>query len=173
LRTQRPLLAALAAVAIAATSAMFPLTAQAGTASGSLAVSASIANNCTVGTSTMAFGAYDPVGTNASTALTATGTVALTCIKNDSTTITLGLGNNSTHASGTTRAMTDGASDYLSYELYTSSARSTVWNTTNTVAYTGTGTSGTVSVYGTIPAGQGVAQPAGSYTDSVAITVTF
>jgi spore coat protein U-like protein len=165
--------ARLGAIAFALALVVLPFTAQAGTATGSLAVSASIANNCTVGVSTMSFGAYDPVFTNLSTALTATGSIALTCTKNDATTIALDTGLNPTHASGTTRAMKDGATDYLSYELYTTAARSTVWSATNTVPFAGTGTAGSASVYGTIPAGQGASQPSGSYTDTVGITVTF
>lgn len=162
------------AVVLAATLATFnPSVALAGTATGSLNVSASIANNCTVGASTMAFGAYDPIFAQLSSPLTVTGTLNLACTKNDSTTISLDTGLNGTHAVGTTRAMKDGATDYLSYELYTTSARTTVWNGTNTVAYTGAGTSGAVSVYGSIPAGQSAAQPAGTYTDTVGISVVF
>lgn len=166
-------IAVVAALALALGLSCVPLTAQAGSATGSLAVSATIANNCTVGVSTMAFGSYDPVFANLSTALVATGSLDLACTKNDATTIALDTGLNPTHASGTTRAMKDASTDYLSYELYTTAARSTVWSATNTVAYTGVGTTGTVSVYGTIPAGQGAAQPSGSYTDTVGITVAF
>ena len=45
--------------------------AHAGSAPANLAVSASIAANCTISTTAVAFGAYDPVVTNATTALNA------------------------------------------------------------------------------------------------------
>jgi spore coat protein U-like protein len=149
----------------------------AGTTTGTLAVSATIANNCKFGTSTMAFGAYDPVNTNASTPLTATGSVGITCTSGDAVTLTANAGGNGTHASGAcatatcTRAMFDGGTHYLSYDLYTTSGNTTVWNGTNSVAATGTGAAQTVNVYGYIPAA--VADPAGSYTDSVTMTATF
>jgi spore coat protein U-like protein len=67
----------------------------------------------------------------------------------------------------------DGATDYLTYELYQNSAHSTVWgNTSGTgVANTGNGTQQSITVYGTVDAGQNV--PAGSYSDTVVATVSF
>jgi spore coat protein U-like protein len=149
-RLPRTLVAALALLLAA-----WPLAGVAGSNTGNLNVSASIAGNCIVNTGTMA-----------------TGSISVTCTQNAPVTIALNTGLNPTHASGTTRAMAN-STYYLSYELYTSSARTTVWNTSNTVSATGTGSAQTVSVYGTIPAGQGSAQPAGSYTDTVGITLTF
>lgn len=156
--------------------ALCPLNAYAATTTGSVSVSATISNNCTFGTSTMAFGAYDPVITNASTPLTATGTVDLTCTKSDSVTLTANTGSNSTHATGScatatcTRAMANGAI-YLSYDLYTSAARTTVWNAANNIPATATGASQSVNVYGYVPSG--VADSAGSYADTVTVTATF
>jgi spore coat protein U-like protein len=164
------------AIAVAAALCSAPLASEAGTTTGSLSVSATIANNCNFGTSTMPFGAYDPVVTNASTALTVTGSVNLTCTKSDSITLTANAGQNGGHASGTcataacTRAMISG-SNYLSYELYTSNADSTVWNSSNGISATATGSSQTVSIYGYIPAAS--VQPAGSYADTVTVTATF
>lgn len=123
----------------------------------------------------MAFGNYDAVSANASTNLTANGTLALTCTKSDAVTISADAGGNATHATGTTRAMTatiNATAYYLNYELYTDSGATTVWNTTNKVAYTGTGTSGTATFYGVVPKAQNTL-PAGSFSDTVNITVTF
>lgn len=153
-----------------------PFTAQAGTTTGSLAVSATISNNCSFGTSTMAFGAYDPVVTNASTALTVTGTVNLTCTKSDSITLTANAGLNGANASGTcavttcTRAMNN-STNYLSYDLYTTAGRTTIWNAANNIPATATGASQAVSIYGYVPAA--VVAPAGSYADTVTVTATF
>jgi len=164
------------AFAVAAVVAAAPLASQAGTTTGSLSVSATISNNCVFGTSTMAFGAYDPVGANKSTALTATGTVGITCTSGDGITLTANTGSNSTHAAGScatatcSRAMANGT-NYLSYDLYTSAADTTVWNGVNTVAATGTGAAQTVNVYGYIPAA--TVDPAGTYNDTVTVTATF
>lgn len=159
------------AVAAALAVAVNSHAATAGSATGSLAVTAAISSNCTVGVSTMPFGSYDPIVANKTTALSATGSITVTCNISTPATITLNTGLYSGFAVGTTRAMKDGVSDYLSYELYTSAARTTVWNTTNSVAYNGTGSASSVSVYGTIPAAQ--VKPAASYADTVGITISF
>jgi len=165
------------AIVAAATMALTPVVVYAGTTTGSLGVSTTIANNCTFGTSTMPFGTYDPVGANRTTALTVTGSVAIDCTKNDSVTLTANTGLNSVSATGScatatcTRAMKSG-SFVLSYDLYTSAADTTVWNASNTIPATGSGSAQTVSVYGYIPAGTASAA-AGSYTDTVTVTATF
>lgn len=170
-RTLRGLLASATIVAALAT----PAISNASTTTGTVPVSATVVNNCVIGTNSMAFGNYDAVSANASTNLTANGTLALTCTKSDAVTISADAGGNATHATGTTRAMTatiNATAYYLNYELYTDSGATTVWNTTNKVAYTGTGTSGTATFYGVVPKAQNTL-PAGSFSDTVNITVTF
>jgi len=138
---------------------------------GNLAVSASVAAKCTISDSTLAFGTYDPVVNNATTALDQVGTVDVACTKGSSAAVSLDLG---THASGSTRRMQHGvtATEFLAYELYTTAGRTTVWNTTNTVPYTATSKAPTtLTVYGRVPSGQDVAT--GSYTDTVVATITF
>ena len=76
------------------------LAASAPSASTSLNVTASVANNCTIGTNPLAFGAYDPVVAHASANLDGTGTVNITCNKGAVTTVGLDLGAN---LSGTIR----------------------------------------------------------------------
>lgn len=147
------------------------LPASAGSATGSLAVTASITSNCTVNVSSMPFGAYDPIVANKVAALSVTGSLSLTCNISTPATVSLGNGLYSAFATGTTRAMKDGATDYLSYELYTTNTRTTVWNSINTVPYVGTGSASLLSVYGRIPAAQ--VKPAAAYADTVAITVAF
>ena len=146
----------------------------ANTATGTASVSATIVASCTITGATLAFGTYDPIVTNNSTALTVSGPAfSVACTRGATgVSISLGTGNNSANAVGTTRAMTDGSSDYLSYELYTTSAMSTVWNTSNTVSYSPTSMAATnETVYGTIPGGQDI--PVNGYTDSVMATVNF
>ena len=49
------------------------------TASTNLTVSATVAKNCSITTTAVAFGSYDPVVANAATPLAGTGTVVVTC----------------------------------------------------------------------------------------------
>lgn len=149
--------------------------ANATTSTANLSVTATVSSNCSISTTVLAFGSYDPVGANASTALESTGGVVVTCTSGASTAVTLGQGANpNTGSSDTTplRRMYDGSA-YLSYTLYSNPGRTTVWGNTSgtSLAHTGTGTATTLTVYGRVAAGQNV--PAGSYADTVVATVTF
>lgn len=149
---------------------------QAGTATSNLSVTATVSANCTISTAPVAFGAYDPIVANATTALNGTGTVTVTCTTGSAATITLGQGTNPATGSTDTaplRQMKDSGTDVLAYSLFQDTGRTTVWgNTAGTgVAETGTGTVQNVTVYGAVPAGQNV--PAASYSDTVVATVTF
>jgi spore coat protein U domain-containing protein, fimbrial subunit CupE1/2/3/6 len=148
----------------------------AATQTSNLSVTASVTANCTISTTPVAFGAYDPVTANATTGLNGTGTVSVNCTNGASTTVTLGQGANP--GAGSTdavpaRRLNDGATDYLTYTLYSDTGRTTAWgNTAGTgLAFTGTGAVQALTVYGTVAAGQNV--PAGNYSDTVVATVTF
>ena len=141
------------------------------TATANLAVTASVANGCTITTTPLAFGAYDPVVANLTAPLAGTGGVVITCTKNAVTHIGLGLGAN---ASGSIRRMILGT-DFLTYELYQEVGHTTVWGTVGAAMLTPVAAPSkaarTFSVYGLVPPAQDVA--AGSYTDSVVATVNF
>lgn len=123
---------------------------------------------CTIGAGTVAFGAYDPLGVNATNPLDAQGSFQVACTRNTPYTVGLGLGSN---AAGTTRRMANGA-QRLQYELYTSASRTAVWSTATTVGGTAASISPiTLTVYGRVPAGQNVA--AGTYSDTVLETINF
>jgi spore coat protein U domain-containing protein, fimbrial subunit CupE1/2/3/6 len=179
------------AIAVAATAlAGNVVTALAGSATSNLSVTASVAQNCSISTSPVAFGAYDPVSTNSAAGvdLTAIGAVSVTCTKNSTgVNITLGLG---AHASGAVRRLLGGTSaEFLTYELYHASATTpaagctfpgtTVWGTAGAGIFTPTGITGwgansakSFNVCGTITKAQDVsADP--SYTDTVVATVNF
>src|SRR6185437_382841 len=146
------------------------------TATSSLSVSASVTANCTITTTAVAFGAYDPVSTNASTALDGSGAVNVTCTSGASATLTLGQGSNADVGSSDSvpaRRMNDGSTHYLAYALYQDNGHTTVWGNTGPTGLpnTGTGIQVVVPVYGSVAAGQNV--PAGSYSDTVVATVTF
>lgn len=165
----------LAAAVVSSALVSAPEAAHAGTATDNLAVSASISANCTISTAALAFGAYDPIVSHASSPLDGTGTVTVTCTNGSSADITLGQGANADTGSTDDvplRRMAKGT-DYLAYFLYSDSGRTTVWgNTTGSdVNHIGTGSATNLTVYGRVTAGQN--EPAGSYSDTVVATVTF
>ncbi len=161
--------------------------AHAGTNTGSLSVTASVAQTCVVSTtSTLAFGAYDPVVANASTALTGTGSVSIKCTKG-STGITIDMSAGA-NASGNQRRMIGATTptDLLNYSItqpataspYNCAGGTTVWGSTvGGSVYTPTGVTWSASsaqafsVCGSVPAAQNVS--AQSYSDTVTVTVNF
>lgn len=81
--------------------------------------------------------------------------------------------NNGANFSGT-RRMADGSGNYVNYDLYQNTGRTTAWGTTigtNTLAATGTGASVGYTVYGRVPT-QTTPAP-GNYSDTVTISVTY
>ena len=137
-------------------------------------ITASVAPKCTIGAFAIAFGAYDPFS---ATPLDQTGTVSINCTKGTSGVISLNLGAN---ASGSTRRMQDtGATgNYLTYEIYNNSTRTTVWNTTNTVTLgpsASKNTALTATAYGRVTVGQDPQAGGGgvNYQDTIVATVTF
>jgi spore coat protein U-like protein len=125
--------------------------------------------------SPMAFGAYDGVVANASTALEAMATVVSTCTSGAAALITMNAGASAGpgSADAPVRRMTAGAGKYLVYQVYSDVARGTVWgNTAPTgMALTGTGVSQTLTAYGSILAAQPAAQ--GVYSDQLGVTITY
>ena len=156
----------------------------AATANANLSVTASVTANCTISTTAVAFGAYDPVVANASTALNGNGSVNIACTKGSAPSITMDLGAN---ASGSQRNMliTGGGSDVLAYQLYQppnttpgtacTFPGSTVWGTSVAQTFTPTAPSSktgrTYNVCGTVAAGLDVS--VGSYQDTIVATVNF
>ena len=142
-------------------------------------VTASVANNCTISTFALAFGAYDPVVANATANLDTSANVDVFCTKGTApTSITMGVG--SYGAAGVGRFMTNGT-DNLAYEVYLNSTRTTVWNAVNTVvpnastskntALTTGAPAAAITAYGRVPAGQDVSS--GAYKGTIQATVNF
>lgn len=98
--------------------------------------------------------------------------IGLTCTSR--TAWQLGL-DNGQNAVGNVRRMRLGASSsYVSYELYRDSARIQRWGNalnSDTVTGTGIGALQTQTVYGRVPAQ--LAVPAGSYSDTITVTLTY
>jgi spore coat protein U-like protein len=159
---------AIAALSIAAFA--FCSSAEATTASAAFSSSAAVVGQCSISSTPLAFGTYDPVTANASSPLDGTATITIACTRG--TTATVGL-DGGAHTSGTVRRMQAGA-DFLTYELFQDANRLTVW--TNS----GTGTLNVVStssapraftVFGRIAGGQDAA--AGAYSDTIITTVNY
>jgi spore coat protein U-like protein len=150
--------------------------AKATTATSNFTVSASVISSCTISAANLAFGNYDPVVANATTALNVNSTITVACTKGDAVTIGLNAGLYGSHATGTTRAMSSGGTtpSYLSYDIYQNTGLTTLWGNSGSGLYNYTST-GKAAValtdYGTVPAGQD--QPIASYQDTVTATITF
>lgn len=139
------------------------------TVTATIAVSAAVLSSCGVTALPLAFGNYSPTQATNTTAQT---TVAVTCTNGTPYTVGLNAGGG-TGATVATRKLTSG-SNTLNYTLYSDSGYSTVWGNTigtNTVAGTGSGLIQTINVYGSISALQAV--PAGAYTDSITVSLTY
>jgi spore coat protein U-like protein len=145
--------------------------AYAGVATGTIAVSVTVANSCTIATNALAFGTYTGAVLNAQT------TFAVTCSASGATyNVGLNAGLGGTGATDQARIMLNGTNK-LNYNLYVETGHTTNWgntSTTNWQSYTvgaGAGLQPTVNIYGQIPASQTSA--VGAYSDTVTATVTY
>jgi spore coat protein U-like protein len=145
-----------------------------GTATTSVGTSTTVTAECTITTTALNFGNYDPVVVHAAAALDGTGTVTIICTKGAAATVALGSGQNAGRAAGTSRAMVS-AGEYLGYELFQDSGRSLIWGSAGSGVLAPPAAPSkaarTFTVYGRIPGGQDVA--AGTYRDTVIATVNY
>lgn len=157
-------------------SVLAPLSAQAvpnGTDTAQFQVKIAITNSCdvhTVAPTDMDFGSSGAL----TAVLTQQSSLTVNCNNALPYTIGLDAGANAGTASDiTTRRMTDG-SEFVGYQLYQTSGTSTPWGDTigtNTKAGTGTGSAQTLTVYGQVPVQ--TTPGAGSYVDTIQVTVTY
>jgi spore coat protein U-like protein len=167
----RKILVASAVAAMVAASG----SANAATVGTSFGVSASVNGVCLVSALPLAFGAYTP----AAGAIAANTTVSVRCTRNTGFSVALN-GGSTTGGTISQRLLTNGT-DTLQYNLFTTAAFGTIFGDSTTgspVAGTGNGVgvaqAVAVTVYGQLPdsaANQSV--PAGAYTDTVGVTVTY
>ena len=61
---------------------------------------------------------------------------------------------------------------FLNYSVFSDSARTAVWENATGVAYTGTGSAATLTVYGSVPQAQTEAI-VGSYTDTLVVAINY
>lgn len=141
----------------------------AASASGNLAVSAIVTAQCVVQSAALPFGTYNAA------AVQQNAQIGVTCSNGTSYTVSLDAGTGS-GASTTTRKLVaaDGSGTTLNYGLYQDASRTKTWgnaNGTDTLTGVGNGTAQSIPVYGQIPGGQTAG--AGSYSDVVAITLSY
>lgn len=141
-----------------------------GSASGSMAVSATVSVTCTVSGGPLAFGTYA-----SSAATTGSSTISVSCDGVPSITpyIAVDGGQNTSTSGSTVRNMANSVTtvtDLLAYSLATTTSGTDLTNGA-TVAATQTSGDQTITLYGKIASAQKV--QAGSYADTVALTLTY
>lgn len=144
------------------------------TATNSMTVSATVANTCSFASVTnTVFGTIDGLFlTNLSVS---NGSVVVICTTGATYSLALNAGNN---LSGGNRRMANGA-NFITYQIYSDMAQTTLWGDGTAGignARTGllaTGANQTYTVYARIPTTPQTPVPAGTYTDTVTITITF
>lgn len=126
-----------------------------------------------VSVSGVSFGTYDVLSVSP---VDTAGTLTFNCtsvLGSDNIVVDISAGGSSSFAA---RELVAG-SDVLEYNLYTNAGRSTVWGdgSSGTSHYgpanPPNGTNFSLTVYGRVPAQQDV--PAGSYTDTVVVTIQY
>jgi spore coat protein U-like protein len=147
--------------------------AEAGTATSSFSVTATVVNSCVVAANSLAFPSYVPTTTTATTGST---TLNVTCTLGAPYTIALsdGSGTGADATAGMSgRKMAGSGSTQLGYNLYQDSGYSQAWGSSGSylMSATGTGVQVPLTVYGRIPAAQVIA--AGNFTDTINVTVSF
>lgn len=139
-----------------------------GTFTGSANAFATVDSTCTVSATAINFGSVGSLGSNIDT----TGTISIQCVNGTAYNIGLSAGTGS-GATVAARKMTGGAGS-VTYSIYSNSGRTTVWGDTvgsNTVASTGTGSNQNFTTYARVPVQ--ATPPAGTYTDTITVTVTY
>jgi spore coat protein U domain-containing protein, fimbrial subunit CupE1/2/3/6 len=141
------------------------------TVTNTMPVKITIQNACNVTTTaptTLDFGTQGPLVAN----VDSTSTITVTCTNLAPYNVGLDAGLNGA-GSISARKMINGVAT-VGYQLYSNSARSTVWGNTvgtDTLAGTGNGTAQSLTVYGRVP--PQTTPAAGIYTDTVGVTVTY
>jgi spore coat protein U-like protein len=151
----------------------------AGTATGTILVSATVNPTCTITTSPLAFNGYYTATVGATTT---TAPLSYTCTNGFVTTITLDQGLHP--LAGSTgllplRQMADsGGTNFLAYSITQDLLGTQAWGDApgvppggSAAPATGTGAQVSLTVYGSIA--QGLNPPSGQYTDTVTATITF
>ena len=154
----------------------------AATSASDMAVTVNVNASCTMSVTSLDFGTYDPILANATQDLTASATVSTNCTLGAFVSVKMGNGLHATYSAGRSRMMFSrnysrhmsnvGSDSKLRYELYKNEGHTDVWTEIGGRSVVGTGTSDDLTVYGKVFQNQ-QASAAGSYSDTVTVTVLF
>ncbi|WP_111640514.1 Csu type fimbrial protein [Marinimicrobium alkaliphilum] len=123
--------------------------------------------SCTVTTSAIAFGSYDPLN---SQAVDTVGDIEISCEQETGYNLSLSQGTSMSYDPRTLISNTD----TLAYNLYTGATHQIIWGdgAEGTVTISGTADPTAVEhIYGLIPGGQNA--PAGIYQDTLILTIEY
>lgn len=151
----------------------------AGTVTATLVLTSSCQVNGSAATGGMSFGTLN-FGTSNSLFTEASGQVlgggggalSILCSAGTSPSLTVSAGANDGKSTGGGRALYDGVANYVPYDLYTDSGHSQLLAIGGTINLApSTGVAQAVNIYGKANGKAGL--PAGTYTDTVNVTLTF
>ena len=136
-------------------------------------VTASINVACTITTTDLNFGNYDPIITNAADPLQKMASVTSTCTVGAAGVILLDNGDNYTEGEGRQMVHATDATSFLKYSVSNASYGGANWGIgAEGVTYEGTGSGVLEDIYGQVDAGQNTAVD-GSYTDLIVATINY
>lgn len=139
------------------------------TATDNFGVTITITDDCKItATNTLDFGTQGAL----TTAIDTSSELKVVCTP--STPYNIGLNAGSTSGATTTTRQMTGAGGAIDYQMFQDGSRTVNWGDvvgTDTVSSSGTGSTQTFTIYGRVPAQTTPAT--GTYTDTVAVTVTF
>lgn len=134
-------------------------------------VTANVISDCVITATDVDFGTRGVLAA----ASTATGTITARCTNGSPYTLSMNAGTSAGASVGNRRMQRSGGTEQVSYQLYQNAGYSIPWGDgtagTNVLSGTGTGTPQTYTVYGRVPAQ--LTPVAGTYVDTVTVTVTY
>ena len=152
------------AVAIGLTGLGMSKMAWAASESSSFQVGIDVVATCSISAADMTF---NTITTGTTSQTDAASDITVNCSLNAPYQISLS--NGSSFSAG--RRLSNGT-QFINYSLFQDPSRSTQWNTTTPLNFTGNGSNQAHTVYGRIPAGQNVANM-GSYSDTIIATISY
>lgn len=145
-------------------------------------VSADINASCIMSNTSLNFGEYNAIGINASQDLTATAKISTTCTPGAIGSVKMNYGKHPSIKVSRGRGPTSGgynrnmssevSASKLMYEIYTNEDRTSIWTPLMYKTVVGSGASADLPVYAKVFKNQ-LDVTAGSYTDTINITLTF
>lgn len=162
----------LATSAVAATTVTGQIQSSLVLTSSCLVNGASGASNLNFGT--MNFGTATSLFTQVGIQLQASGggAIAIQCSAGVTPTVTIKGGLHDGQSAGGTRALADGAGNFVPYDLYTDAGLNNLLSNTGVINMaTSTGVAQTFNLWGKVVGKAGL--PAGTYTDTISVTLSF